>query len=159
MRGPVLVLAVPSALLGFVGLWPAFGHSLGADGPVAHLGPSVVIPLVFAIGGVAVAWRRDPAVDPMLSSPLRRPLANALYLDAVQEALVVRPVTALARTTRRVDESIVDGVVESTGAGAVGVGGLLARAHRATLPRAATAVLGGAVLIGLVAAVVLGAMS
>src|SRR5262249_47218408 len=113
--------------------------------------------------------------DPMLSSPLRRPLANALYLDAVQEALVVRPVIALARTARRVDESIVDGVVESAGAGALGVGGLLARAHPATLPPAATAALGGApraprpgggpagvggaVVIGRVAAVVLGVMS
>jgi NADH-quinone oxidoreductase subunit L len=50
----------------------------------------------------------------------------------------------------------VDGAVESAGAGAFGAGGLLARAHRSGLPRAATAVLTGAVLIGAVAAVLLG---
>ena len=43
--------------------------------------------------------------------------ANAFYLDAVQDALVVRPVTALARAVRRVDESGVDGAVEGTGRG------------------------------------------
>jgi NADH-quinone oxidoreductase subunit L len=157
MRGPVLALAVPAALVGFVGLAPAFGRWLGDTGAVAHLGPSVAIPLAFALGGIAAAWRRDATVDPFAPSRLRDVLANAFYLDNVQHALVVRPVKALARAVRRGDESIVDGVVESAGAGAFGAGGLLARAHRAALPRAATAALSGAVLIGLVAVLVLGA--
>jgi NADH-quinone oxidoreductase subunit L len=67
---------------------------------------------------------------------------------------VVRPVRALASAVRRGDESIVDGVVESTGRGAFGLGGVLAGWHRAALPRAATAVLGGALLIGLAAVLV-----
>jgi len=156
MGVPVLALAVPAALLGFVGLWPAFGHRLGAAGAVAHVGVAVLIPLAFAATGIALAWRRDPASDPVLAFRFRDVLANAFYLDAVQDALVVRPVTGLARLVRRGDESIVDGAVESAGAGAFGAGGLLARAHRAALPRAATAVLGGAVLIGVVAALWLG---
>ena len=41
--------------------------------------------------------------------------------------------------------------VEATGRGATGLGALLGRAHRAGLPRAAVAVLAGAVLFGLVA--------
>ena len=159
MRGPVLALALPAALLGFVGLSGAFGRRLGADGAVAHLGATVLIPLALAALGVAAAWRRDPAVDPAAALPARRVLANAFYLDAVQDALVTRPVTALARAVRRGDENVVDGAVESTGAGAFGAGGLLARVHRAALPRAATAALAGAALIGLAAAVLLGAMS
>jgi NADH-quinone oxidoreductase subunit L len=57
---------------------------------------------------------------------------------------------------RRADESIVDGAIESTGRGALNLGGVLAGWHRAALPRAATAVLGGALLIGLAAVIVAG---
>jgi NADH-quinone oxidoreductase subunit L len=159
MRAPVLVLAAASVMVGFVGLWTAFGRRLGADGAVFHFSAQVVVPLILAATGVALAWRRDPAADPILAVRPRRALANAFYLDAVQDALVVRPVRALAGATRRADESIVDGAVESAGAGAFGAGGWLARAHRAGLPRAATAALTGAVLIGAVAAIVLGVRS
>ena len=69
---------------------------------------------------------------------------------------MVRPVFALARAVRRTDESIVDGAVEGTGTGAVGLGGLVAGWHRAGLPRAATAVLGGALVLGLAAIVLVG---
>ena len=62
----------------------------------------------------------------------------------------------LAALVRRTDESIVDGAVESTGRGAVRLGGLAAGWHRAGLPRAATAVLGGALLLGLAALAVVG---
>ena len=159
MRAPVLILAAVSVVLGFVGLWTAFGRRLGAEGTVVHWSAQVAIPLAFALTGVALAWRRDPAADPILAVRPRRALANAFYLDQVQDALVVRPVLALAAVTRKTDESIVDGAVESAGAGAFGAGGLLARAHRAGLPRAATAALTGAVLIGAVAAVLLGVRS
>ena len=49
-----------------------------------------------------------------------------------------------------------DGAVEGTGGGALGLGALVARWHRAALPRAATAVLGGALLIGIAAIVLVG---
>jgi NADH-quinone oxidoreductase subunit L len=48
----------------------------------------------------------------------------------------------------------VDGAVEGTGRGTTGLGQLLAAAHRAGLPRAATAVLAGALLIGVAAAAI-----
>jgi NADH-quinone oxidoreductase subunit L len=66
----------------------------------------------------------------------------------------VRPVQALARLTLRADESIVDGTVESTGRGTLRLSSWLARAHREPLPRAIGAALGGAVLLGLVAVLV-----
>jgi NADH-quinone oxidoreductase subunit L len=60
---------------------------------------------------------------------------------------------------RAADERGVDGVVEATGRGTVGLGVRLAAAHRAALPRAATALLTGALLAGLAAAVLLGGWS
>jgi len=157
MRGPVLVLAVPSALLGFAALAPAFGHRLG--GTLARPALDSLLPFAFLAAGVGLAWaiwRRDPNADPARVLGAARPVfASAFYLDNVQDALVVRPALALARAVRLGDESLVDGAVEATGSGAFGLGGLLGRAHRAALPRAATAVLAGAVLFGL-AAVVLG---
>jgi NADH-quinone oxidoreductase subunit L len=157
LLGPVLVLAVPSALLGLLGLWPAFAHRLGAD-RLVHLDALTVAPLAcLAVGAVLAwaAWSRDPAADPVrMLGPAAAVFGRAFYLDDVQHALVVRPVRALAAAVRRGDESIVDGAVESTGRGAFGLGGVLAGWHRAALPRAATAVLGGALLIGLAAVLV-----
>jgi NADH-quinone oxidoreductase subunit L len=159
MSVPVVALAVPSALLGFAGLAPGFMRRLGFEGRV-HLTGALFVPLVFVVVGVGIAWllwRRDPGTDPARAlGPARRVLAEAFYLDAVQEALVVRPVVALARAVRRTDETVVDGAVEATGRGASGLGALLGRAHRAALPRAATAVLAAAVLFGLVAVVIFG---
>jgi NADH-quinone oxidoreductase subunit L len=154
MTVPVVLLAVPSALLGFAGLAPGFMHRLGFEGPV-HLTAALFVPLLFVAAGVVAAWwlwRRDPGTDPARAlGPARRVLAEAFYLDAVQDALVVRPVVTLARAVRRTDETVVDGAVEATGRGAGGLGALLGRAHHAALPRAATAVLAGAVLFGVVA--------
>ncbi len=154
MAWPVVALAVPSALLGFAALSPAFAEALGAPEGFT-IGAEAAVPLVWAalaIAGVWWAWRVRPADDPArVLGPLRPLFGNAFYLDAVQHALVVRPVTALARAVRRADESGVDGVVEATGQGTLSLGGVVARAHRAGLPRAVTAVLGGAAVLGLAA--------
>ncbi|MEV1288181.1 NADH-quinone oxidoreductase subunit L [Micromonospora sp. NPDC049679] len=169
MRWPVLLLAVPSGLLGLAVFADAFARRLQ---PVAggehrtllprheslvHLGPELLLPLALLLLGAGSAWllwRRDPTVDPARAlGPLRPAFAHAFWLDELQHVLVVRPVRALARAVRRVDETVVDGAVERTGRGTLGLGGAVAALHRAGLPRAATAVLAGALLIGLAAAV------
>jgi NADH-quinone oxidoreductase subunit L len=148
MRWPLLVLAVPAALLGLVALTTGASDRLAPPGTpirsLAALDWTTFASLALVAAGVFGAWRTfrrglDPA--PAL-------LADGFHLDAVQDALVVRPVLRLAALVRRTDESIVDGAVESTGRGALGLGGLAAGWHRASLPRAATAVLGGALLLG-----------
>jgi len=151
MRYPVLLLAVPAALLGFAGLAGGFVDRLGPGAEeVGHLSAALVVPLGLALAGAAVAWvmwRRGRAAD----VPARALLADAFHLDAVQAAVVSRPVSALAGAVRRADETAVDGAVLGTGAAALRSGTVLAGAHRAALPRAAGAALGGALLLGLAA--------
>jgi NADH-quinone oxidoreductase subunit L len=155
MHWPVMALAVPSALLGLVALLPDARADLALAAP--HVSLSLILALALLVTGALSAWwlwRRRPDSDPAGALGRFRPLlANAFYLDQIQDRLLVRPVRAMASAVRRADESVVDGAVEGTGRGVTGLGGLLARAHRAPLPRAATALLAGAVLIGLAAAI------
>ncbi|MFY1588396.1 NADH-quinone oxidoreductase subunit L [Micromonospora sp. WMMD734] len=161
MRWPVLLLAVPAALLGLAGFWTPFTDRLrgtAADVELVHLAPAVLLPLVLLLAGAGLAWagwRRDPAADPARAlGPLRPVFARAFRLDDLQNTLVVRPTTALARVTRTGDEVGVDGLVEGVGRGTSALGAGLAALHRAALPRATAAVLAGALLIGLAAALI-----
>jgi NADH-quinone oxidoreductase subunit L len=138
MRWPLLILAVPAAGLGFA-------HLAAVDWTTV----AALVCVAVGFAGAWRQWRRGTDLAPAL-------FADAFHLDAVQDAVVVRPVLALAALVRTGDESLVDGGVESTGRGAYGLGGIVARWHRGALPRAATAVLGGAVLIGLAAVLVVG---
>ncbi len=132
------------------------------SGPsISAWNPTAVITVVWAgLGGLFVWWlwrrRDDPAG---VLGPLGPVFANGFYLDQVQDLLVARPVRALGRFARRMDESGVDGVVEGTGRAAVRLAGLVASAHRAALPRALTGVLAGAVLVSLAAIVITGVVS
>jgi NADH-quinone oxidoreductase subunit L len=155
MRWPVVVLAVPAALLGLAAYLPAFRTALELEEP--HLGVSIVLPLVLLVLGVGTAWwlwRAAPADDPALALGRARPvLANGFYLDNVQDLLVVRPVRALAGLLTTVDQRVVDAAVEGAGTSTTRLGTVLAGAHRAMLPRAAVAVFTGALLLGVVAAI------
>jgi NADH-quinone oxidoreductase subunit L len=181
MLWPLVVLAVPAALLGlaafaetlvpwlgtpdpagWTGEYPpgaAAGQPVLAGQELVHLGAFMVVPLVAVAAGLALAWlpwRADRAADPArVLGPVRPVFARAFYLDEAQHALVVRPVRALARMVRRADERLVDGAVEGAGRGTMSLGERLARVHRAGLPRAAAAVVAGALLLG-AAAVLLG---
>ncbi|MER5337644.1 NADH-quinone oxidoreductase subunit L [Micromonospora sp. NPDC002717] len=166
MRWPVLLLAVPAALLGLAGFDWAFARRLllaptaGEPGEhlLVHVNPELLLPLALLAVGAGLAWlrwRRDPAADPATAlGPLRPVFAAAFRLDDVQRALVVRPTAAVARATRTADEVVVDGAVEGSGRAALGLGGGLAALHRAALPRAAAGVLAGALLIGLAAVLI-----
>ncbi|WP_422773099.1 NADH-quinone oxidoreductase subunit L [Plantactinospora sp. WMMC1484] len=158
LRWPILLLAVPSAALGLALLAAPFRAALALD--ETHLDSFVVIPVALLLAGAGLAWwrwRADPAADPATAlGPLRPAFARAFWLDDLQHAIVVRPVRALGRLARRADETVVDGAVEGTGRGTGGLGGGLELLHRAGVPRAVVAVLGGALLLGLAAALALG---
>jgi NADH-quinone oxidoreductase subunit L len=136
MRWPVALLAIPSALLGLAIFMPPFREALGLQ--EAHIDAWVLLPVALLAAGAVVGWRGVPTVPAF---------ASAFWLDEVQHFLLVRPVRSLARVARLGDEAGVDGAVEGTGGLAVRLGRRLAAAHRAGLPRAATAVLAAAVLL------------
>jgi NADH-quinone oxidoreductase subunit L len=155
MRWPVVVLAVPAALLGLAAFLPAFRTALELDQP--HLGVSIVLPLVLLVLGAGAAWwlwQAAPADDPARALGRLRPLfASGFGFDAVVDRLVVRPMRALAGLLATVDKRVVDGAVEGAGTSTSRLGAVLHGVHRAMLPRAAVAVFTGALLLGLVAAI------
>jgi NADH-quinone oxidoreductase subunit L len=150
MLWPVLVLAVPAALLGFAGLGSGLAGRLGAE-HLFQVDASTWVALAAVLVGVAGgwwAWQRDTAADPALVLGRARPvLAQAFYLDNVQDALVTRPVQALARVVRRGDAGLVDGAVEGVGRGGTGAARVLLGWHRAPVSRALSATLGGLLLL------------
>jgi NADH-quinone oxidoreductase subunit L len=152
MRAPLLLLAVPTVLLGLVALWQPL---VSVPGEVPHtgleLGTTAVVLLVTLVGvlGAWQLWRRDPAADPADAlGPLRPVFENAFYVDAVQDALVVRPTVAVARAVATIDVRLVDGAVEGTARAALRAGRELLEAQAQGLARQLTLVLTGAVLLG-----------
>lgn len=160
MRVPLLILLVPTVLLGFAAI-PDGGFASWLGVPVHELRPqlglSVLSTGLLLAGGflVFVLWRRDPAVDPVLRlGRLAQPLRRGFYLDAVQERLVVRPTLAAAALISTVDSVGVDGAVEGTGRGATSLGRFVARAQAIGLQGYLTGVLAGGIFIAIAVAVV-----
>ncbi|BCY05503.1 NADH-quinone oxidoreductase subunit L [Actinoplanes sp. L3-i22] len=153
MRWPILLLAIPAALLGLAAFAPGFRHALELEDP--HLSAAILLPLLLLAAGAGTAWWlwwAVPGVDPVLALGRARPLfAAGFHLDHLQSLLVVRPVKALARFAKAADERVVDGAVEGAGTATRSLGGMFADAHRVALPGAAVLVLFGALVLGVVA--------
>ncbi|WP_433300559.1 NADH-quinone oxidoreductase subunit L [Actinoplanes sp. CA-030573] len=149
MRWPIILLAIPAALLGLAAYAPGFRTALDLDEP--HLTVAIVLPMVLLVLGAGTAWwlwRAAPGVDPAAAlGPARPFLAAGFRLDDVQQRLVVRPVRALAGLVTTADVRVVDATVEGAGTTATRLGNLLAAAHRIALPWAAALVLGGALVL------------
>jgi NADH-quinone oxidoreductase subunit L len=184
MRAPLVVLAIPTVLLGVTGLWlpvvaateqPEAWFAYAPDGsapgsprsieeamaaaralahPSLEIGTTALV-LFVTLAGVFAAWwiwRQDPARDPALAlGPVRPVFENAFYLDAVQDALVVRPSLAFARAVSTLDVRGVDGIVEGTARAAQRAGRAVLEAQSRGLARQLTFVLTGAVLLGMAA--------
>jgi len=160
MRWPVVALAVATVLVGLVGLrrdWLPRWVAVPDESVAPHLGTTVVALVLAALGAgaVAAAWRRAPAADPVaaLGARVLAALRDGLYVDALQDRLVVRPTVGLARAVAAADARLVDGAVESTGAGSQRAGRLLARLATGNVQGYLTGLAAGAVLITLAVAV------
>ncbi|MEU4621752.1 NADH-quinone oxidoreductase subunit L [Actinoplanes sp. NPDC023801] len=153
MRWPLVLLAIPAALLGLAAFAPGFRTALELDDP--HLGVAVALPMLLLATGAGTAWwlwRAVPGADPALALGRAGPfLAAGFRLDDVQHQLVVRPAEALARLATAGDTRIVDAAVMGTGASTTRAGDALNEAHRLPLPAAAIAVCATALLLGMIA--------
>ena len=144
MTVPLVILAVFSALAGFVGLPTLFGeradvfsrfladvlagvsHSL-APGTEAALVLAATVSALFGLGLAFFMYRKSPATPGRLALRFPRAyrlLANKYFVDEAYEAAVVRPlVRGSEEIYKRFDLKIVDGALNGSAAAA----GLAAR--------------------------------
>jgi NADH-quinone oxidoreductase subunit L len=160
MRWPILLLAGTAVVHGVIGVrrtWlPTWIGS--PNEKVGATAAATVIAVALAAGGAALvglAWRSAPAEDPvrLLGPGLATALLRGLYLDDVQDRLVVRPARRIARLVSTADSVLVDGAVESTGPGSQRLGRLLARLEAGNVQLYLTGLAAGAVLVVLAVAV------
>jgi NADH-quinone oxidoreductase subunit L len=160
MTSPMIVLAVGSVVAGYLLVvafplsdWmePVFGE------PEEHA--HVIAPATFAIGitvvallGVLLAWlfvgrREVPVTAPVRVSPVTRAARNALYADAINESLLMRPGQWLTRALVFFDNRGVDGAVNGLAATLGGSSSRLGKAQTGFVRSYALGILGGAVLV------------
>jgi NADH-quinone oxidoreductase subunit L len=171
MTLPLIILAVPSALVGwllFSTNWLA--HFLSATPSLTapavastatphafHLDLALQGTLAAAIGIVVAAighlGRRSdgPQMERFLG-PLQTLFANKFYFDQIYAALVVRPLEALALVAALVDRHVIDGAVDAVAGVPVALGQLIRRGQSGLLQRYALAgVLGVLTIVVLLA--------
>ncbi|RKU09354.1 NADH-quinone oxidoreductase subunit L [Candidatus Poribacteria bacterium] len=141
---PLVLLAIPSALIGLLLGWGGheswfhhFTKAVAGFSSEAHGEASgnvilfMVISSVVGLAGIAFAWtrysKRVPSDEP--TGALHRLLANKYYVDEVYNALIVQPVKNGSHFLlwQLVDNGIIDGIVNGVAALIRFVGGLLRR--------------------------------
>jgi NADH-quinone oxidoreductase subunit L len=157
---PMAVLAVGSVGAGaFFALGDRFAHwltpSVGeleeAHNSPLNAGVISAAAIVFSLAGVAIAYlifRRDvPVEQPQRVSFVTRAARRDLYGNALNETLVARPGTWLARALVFVDNRGVDGAVNGLAAGLGGGSGRLRRLQTGFVRSYALSMLGGTFLL------------
>jgi NADH-quinone oxidoreductase subunit L len=160
MTAPMVMLAVGSVAAGFLivqafplaeWLAPVFGEPAEAAHVVSPLAVGTVLFLVMVVGA-ATAWlfvgrREVPTTAPVRVSPVVTAARRALYADAVNESLFMRPGMWLTRALVWLDNRGVDGVVNGAAAALGGSSSRLGRAQTGFVRSYALGMLGGAVLV------------
>jgi NADH-quinone oxidoreductase subunit L len=160
MTAPMVLLAVGSVFAGFLlvvafpledWLAPVFGVPQEAEHVVAPLVVSVLVTVVMALG-VLTAWlfvgrREVPVTAPVRVSPVTRAARRALYADAVNESLFMRPGQWLTRALVFFDNRGVDGAVNGLAATLGGSSSRLGRTQTGFVRSYALSMLGGAVVV------------
>jgi NADH-quinone oxidoreductase subunit L len=170
MRWPLVLLAVPTVLLGLVGLrdewlpdWAAttieaLGHtdSLLGEGQEAsqttlHIGlVTSVLSVGLAVAGalaVWLVWRRAPATDPTAELRQRRALEHAFFVDDLYDRAFVQPVRVATRAVGWADEAVVGEAVRDTGVGTSRLSEWVSRAQGRTVQAYLTGLLAGVLLL------------
>jgi NADH-quinone oxidoreductase subunit L len=132
-------------------LTPVFGEPEAAEHVVAPLVVSILVTVVMALG-VLTAWlfvgrREVPVTAPVRVSPVTRAARRALYADAVNESLFMRPGQWLTRALVFFDNRGVDGAVNGLAATLGGSSSRLGRTQTGFVRSYALSMLGGAVVV------------
>jgi NADH-quinone oxidoreductase subunit L len=159
MTGPLVALAIPTVLFGFVGLSEAWLPTWMTPNATQHnwipeaLKPeplTIVLSIVAVVVGAAVAWTaagRAPDRDASRSLGSLRPvLASGFGVDTVYRWVAIRPFRAAVRTVVRIDDRLVAPAVQAAGRTAVAVGSTTQRAQRGDAQRYLSAALTGVVV-------------
>ena len=159
MRWPLVALAVPSVLLGVVGLekrWLPRWVSADALGgrTELHLSPvtsalSVALVLIGA-GAVCVAWRRARAGDPTADLRVRNVFGRAFFVDELYDTLFVRPVRRATRGVGWADDTVVGGAVTGVGGQTGRLAQAVSRTQGGNVQSYLTGLLAGVLLLVLV---------
>jgi NADH-quinone oxidoreductase subunit L len=157
MTVPMVVLALGSLGAGYLlvqafplsdWLSPVFGSPAEASAP-AWIGILVIAAMVVGVGLALlfVARREVPVIRPARVSPVVRAARTALYGDAINESLFMRPGQWLTRALVFVDNRRVDGAVNGIAATLGGSSARLGRVQTGFVRSYALGMLGGAVLV------------
>jgi NADH-quinone oxidoreductase subunit L len=157
MRWTVVLLAVPAALLGLVGLpsgWlPTWLSGAGFAGqPTLHVGLTTsAISTLLVLGGVAVVWsiwRREPAADPSrVLGRRRRVLVHAFYVDDFYDRTVVAATRRATGAVSWTDDSVVVPTVLGTGRVARTLAALVSRTEGGNITAYLTGLLAGVLIV------------
>jgi NADH-quinone oxidoreductase subunit L len=164
MTGPLVVLAIPSALFGFVGLSAAWLPTWMTPNATEHnwipeaLTPkplTVVLSVAAVIVGGVLAWASSRRASDRDSSrslgAWRLVLASGFGIDTLYRWVAITPFQTAVRAVLRTDNSVVAPAVQAAGRTAIAVGSTTQRAQRGDaqkyLSAALTAVIVAVVLI------------
>jgi NADH-quinone oxidoreductase subunit L len=160
MTVPIVILAIGSVVIGFLltrgealvhWLEPVVGEEGEVDHLIAPLAVTGLTLLAVALG-VGLAWqlfgrRAVPMSPPVAVSPFTTAARNNLYLDALNEAVLMRPGQYLTRMLVFFDGKGIDGVVHGLAAGIGGGSSRLRRLQTGFVRSYALSIFGGATLV------------
>jgi NADH-quinone oxidoreductase subunit L len=164
MRMPLVLLAVPTVLLGVLAFMPSVVSAMLDPGEVSaadpegisiHLGTAAISLVLAGLGGFAalVEWvrldRRDPAASLGTSRPV---LAGGFGVDRIFDALVVRPLVGASRLVVAGDRDVVHAYVRGAGRAARALGVLPHAAQAGRVQAYITALMAFVVVLALAGA-------
>ncbi len=166
---PLTILAVLSIAGGWIGIpgYDRFTHFLEPMFPKSHHEVSFGLELglmgaslLAGLSGIYLAYQlhvkkpeiaEELATVKPLTARLHQILLHKYYVDEIYDFLFVHPIRALAERilVRAIDVNTIDGIVNDTGSGLRGIGGLFRKLHTGDARTYAAAILIGT--LGLIA--------
>jgi NADH-quinone oxidoreductase subunit L len=161
MTGPMIVLAVGSVVSGFLltlgaGLqhWLVPSLGKGPEEGIHTISPVILtlLTLIIVAGGAVAAFaqfgrRPVPITPPITVTPMTVAARKNLYLDSLNESVLMRPGQYLTRALVFLDNRGIDGAVNGLAAGIGGGSGRLRRVQTGFVRSYALSMFGGATLV------------